>query len=45
MTGLKKRDPDVVPLAQLSQTLWDCREYITVMAETALGALSVSFPL
>lgn len=47
MTGLKKkvRDSDVVPLAQLRPTLLDLREHITVMAETATGALDMSFPL
>lgn len=45
VTGLKTklRDPEL--LAQFGQALWECREYSTVMAETAVGAWDVQSPL
>lgn len=42
MTRLKKITVKETPIGR---TLWDCREYITVMAKTALGVLDLSFPL
>lgn len=40
----KLRDPDVVLLAELGQTLWECSEYNPVMAETAVGPWYVLSP-